>query len=174
MKKWILLSMGICLSLPIIAQQSEKKDYLVMDMVHHNPGDAMTQTAFRNPEKLASFGMNGMVINEFKFPQCAVSFSKFDKRIFPKGSEERAWVEMLTKEIRTQIDECHRNGLQAFYFTDIIVLPKKLVDLYKDEICDEEGKISFEKPQDMGDTPGDAEGVVRAFSGNGWIGHSYG
>ena len=74
MKKWILLSMGICLSLPIIAQQSEKKDYLVMDMVHHNPGDAMTQTAFRNPEKLASFGMNGMVINErqgfiHKYPQ---------------------------------------------------------------------------------------------------------
>ncbi|WP_288360068.1 hypothetical protein [uncultured Bacteroides sp.] len=123
----------------------DKPGYLVMDMVHHNPGEAMTQTEFCNPEKLASFGMNGMVINEFKFPQCAVSFSKFDKRVFPKGSKERAWVESLTKEIRKQIDECHRNGLHAFYFMDIIVLPRKLVELYKDEICDEKGKISFEK-----------------------------
>lgn len=132
----------------VVAQTNcDKKEYLVMDMVHHNPGDEMTQTVFRNPEKLASFGMNGMVINEFKFPQCAVSFSKFDKRIFPKGSEEKEWVEALTQEIRDQIKECHRNGLQAFYFTDIIVLPRKLVELYKDEICDENGKISFEKPK---------------------------
>ena len=56
-------------------------------------------------------------------------------------------IETLTKEIRTQIKTCHENGLQAFYFTDIIVLPKKLVELYKDEICDEDGKISFEKPK---------------------------
>ena len=101
--------------LPAMAQDSATKSgYLVMDMVHHNPGDAMTQTEFRKPEKLASFGMNAMVINEFKFPQCAVSFEKFDKRIFPKGSEEREWVETLTGEIRKQIDECHKNGLQVF------------------------------------------------------------
>ncbi len=147
MKKWILGGIGLCMFLPILAQQIQKEGYLVMDMVHHNPGDAMTQSVFRKPEKLASFGMNGMVINEFKFPQCAVSFSKFDKRIFPKGSEEKAWIETLTKEIRTQIKACHENGLQAFYFTDIIVLPQKLVELYKDEICDEDGKISFEKPK---------------------------
>lgn len=81
MKKWILGGIGLCMFLPILAQQIQKEGYLVMDMVHHNPGDAMTQSVFRKPEKLASFGMNGMVINEFKFPQCAVSFSKFDKRI---------------------------------------------------------------------------------------------
>lgn len=147
MKKWYAGALCALLLSGSLTAQTERKDYLVMDMVHHNPGDAMTQTAFRNPEKLVSFGMDGMVINEFKFPQCAVSFSKFDKRVFPKGSEERAWVEALTKEIRTRIDECHRNGLQAFYFTDIIVLPKKLVELYKDEICDEDGKVSFEKPK---------------------------
>ncbi|MGM9701002.1 MAG: hypothetical protein ACI3YX_06190 [Prevotella sp.] len=147
-RKWMCMGISACMALSATAQTgSDKSGYLVMDMVHHNPGDAMTQTEFRKPEKLASFGMNAMVINEFKFPQCAVSFEKFDKRIFPKGSTERAWVESLTAEIRKQIDECHRNGLQAFYFTDIIVLPKRLVELYKDEICDEKGRISFEKPK---------------------------
>lgn len=127
------------------SQQASKEGYLVLDMVHHNPGEAMTQTAFRDPKKLASYHFDGMVINEFKFPQTAITFDKLNKRIFSKGSTERKWVESLTKEIHTQIAECHKNGLQAFYFTDIIVLPQKLVDLYKDEICDENGKISFEK-----------------------------
>lgn len=117
-----------------------------MDMVHHNPGDAMTQTIFRDPATLSGLGMNGMVINEFKFPHCAVSYSKFDKRIFPKGSEENKWINNLALEIRSQIKQCHENGLQVFYFTDIIVLPKRLVELYKDEICDEKGRISFSKP----------------------------
>jgi len=118
-----------------------------MDMVHHNPGEAQTESMFRNPSKLASYNFNGVVINEFKFPQCAVSFDKFDKQIFPKGSQDRQWIENLTKEIREQISECHKNGLKAYYFTDIIVLPKKLVELYKDDICDENGRISFEKPK---------------------------
>lgn len=145
MKKVALFGLWVCLSCYGMAQQSDKEGYLVMDMVHHNPGDEMTQTVFRNPEKLASFGMNGMVINEFKFPQCAISFSKLDSRIFPKGSAEEKWIGTLAEEIRMQIEECHRKGLQAFYFTDIIVLPRKLVELYKEEICDEKGRISFEK-----------------------------
>lgn len=37
--------------------------------------------------------------------------------------------------------------MKAYYATDIIILPKKLVELYKDEICDEKGRISFEKPK---------------------------
>lgn len=124
---------------------ANKEGYIIMDMVHHNPGEPMTESAFRNPEKLASFGFNGMVINEFKFPHCAVSFETFDKRIFPKRSKERVWIENLTKEINRQVNDCHENGLNAYFFTDIIVLPQKLVELYKDEICDEEGRISFER-----------------------------
>lgn len=147
MKFKALLIIFLVCTHSIVAQQSKKDSYLVIDMVHHNPGEALTQSEFRKPEKLASFGFNGMVINEFKFPQCATSFEKFDKRIFPKGSEERKWVENLTKEIRQQIEECHKNGLEAYYFTDIIVLPRKIVELYKNEICDEDGRISFEKPK---------------------------
>ena len=40
MKKWILGGIGLCMFLPILAQQIQKEGYLVMDMVHHNPGDA--------------------------------------------------------------------------------------------------------------------------------------
>lgn len=141
-----LLALMLVLAQLVFAQwKDDKEEYLVLDMVHHNPGEALTESAFRKPEKLASFGFNGMVINEFKFPHCAVSFESFDKRIFPKKSKERKWLENLTEEIRRQIVNCHDNGLGAFYFTDIIVVPKRLVELYQDEICDENGRISFEK-----------------------------
>lgn len=142
-KSLFISILTILLNLFCVASAQE---FIVMDMVHHNPGEAQTQTAFRKPEKLASYGFNAMVINEFKFPQCAVSFDKFDKRIFPKGSEERKWIENLRKEINAQIDDCHAKGLKCYYFTDIIVLPKRLVELYKNDICDENGTISFEKP----------------------------
>jgi hypothetical protein len=142
----LLFLMLILFSVNAFGQQNHKEGYLILDMVHHNPGEPLTNTVFRKPEKLVSYGYEGMVINEFKFPQCAVSFDKFDKRIFPKKSEERKWVENLTFEINKQIDECHRNGLKAYFFTDIIVLPKRLVELYKKEICDDKGHISFEKP----------------------------
>ncbi|WP_418214443.1 hypothetical protein [Bacteroides difficilis] len=147
MNKYTLLFIFCFFISAIGAQQCKKEGYLVMDMVHHNPGEAMTQTSFRDPGKLASYHFNGMVINEFKFPQCAVSFDKLNKNIFPRKSPERTWINLLAEEIRAQIRECHKNGLQAFYFTDIIVLPKKLIELYKDEICDKDGHISFEKPK---------------------------
>ena len=34
MKKWILGGIGLCMFLPILAQQIQKEGYLVMDMVH--------------------------------------------------------------------------------------------------------------------------------------------
>lgn len=144
LKKWLAISL-LAASFSTLQGQSVPQDYIVMDMVHHNPGEPMTETSFREPAKLAAYGYNGMVINEFKFPQCALTFDKFDKRIFPKGSEEREWALSLQKEIRQQIRDCHKQGLKCYYFTDIIVLPKRLVELYKSEICDESGKISFRK-----------------------------
>ena len=144
LQKWLVVSL-LATSFSTLQGQSVPQDYIVMDMVHHNPGEPMTETSFREPAKLASYGYNGMVINEFKFPQCALTFDKFDKRIFPKGSEEREWALSLQKEIRQQIRDCHKQGLKCYYFTDIIVLPKRLVELYKSEICDESGKISFRK-----------------------------
>lgn len=143
MNKILFVLLSLLLAFPGIAQE---KWLTVLDMVHHNPGEPLTQTSFRDEAKLASYGYDAMVVNEFKFPQCAVSFDRFDKRIFPKGSPERKWVMDLRKQIREQIERCHAQGLECLYFTDVIVLPKRLIELYEKEICDETGAISFEKP----------------------------
>ncbi len=144
-----LRSIFVAISWALLAfsAQGVARDSLwVMDMVHHNPMDTPFKSEFCHPEKLASLGMDAMVINEFKFPHCAVTFDSLDKSISPVGSDERAWAEELAEEINNRIDECHKNGLEAFFFTDIIVLPKRLVELYRNEICDENGNISFKRP----------------------------
>ncbi|MEI8274093.1 MAG: hypothetical protein WCG08_15870 [Paludibacter sp.] len=117
-----------------------------MDMVHHNPGESLAKSAFTNPEYVKNSGFNVQVMNDFIFPIAAVSFDSFDPTIFPKGSKDREWLDAATLQIQNNIKAAHAAGIKVFYFTDIVVLPKKLVEKYKDQLSDSCGKISFEKP----------------------------
>ncbi len=119
----------------------------ILDMVHNNPGESLTNSVFNDPIYLFNNQFTGQVINDFTFAHAALTFDKLNPLIFPKGSKERLWVENSAKKIRENIDRAHKAGIKIYYFTDIIVLPKKLVDIYRSEICDEKGKISFERPK---------------------------
>ncbi len=130
-----------------VRENKNNASKLVLDMVHHNPGEAFTKTRFTDPEFLKDFDYNGQVINDFRFVHCAITYDSLDKNIFPEGSESRAWVLNLAAHIDTMIYNCHKNGLKAYYFTDIIVLPKRMVELHGSEICDETGRIDFMRPK---------------------------
>ncbi len=123
-----------------------QKPEFIMDMVHHNPGEALTKSAFTNPDYVKKSGFNVQVMNDFLFPTAAVSFDSFDSTIFPKGSKDREWLDAATEQIQQNIKAAHKAGIKVFYFTDIVVLPKKLVEKYKSQVCDDNGKITFEKP----------------------------
>ena len=123
-----------------------QKPEFIMDMVHHNPGEALTKSAFTSPEYVRKSGFNTQVLNDFIFPTAAVTFDSFDATLFPVGSKERKWSDSITTVIRANIKAAHAAGIKAYYFTDIVVLPKKLVEKYKSQVCDANGKISFEKP----------------------------
>lgn len=114
----------------------------IMSMVHHNPGEAPFITSFNNPAKLKEYGYNTQV---FKHLNAALSFEAFDERIFPSGSEERAWVESFCAERKKEIALAKQSGLSVMYHLDLFVLPKKIVELYGKELCDEDGKISVHK-----------------------------
>ncbi len=126
----------------VIAQKPE----FIMDMVHHNPGEALTKSAFTNPEYIKNQGFNVQVMNDFIFPTAAITFELFDNTLFAKGTKERAWSDSITQLIQNNIKAAHAAHIKVFYFTDIVVLPKKLVEKYKAQICDENDKITFEKP----------------------------
>ncbi|MBQ3807433.1 MAG: FAD-dependent oxidoreductase [Kiritimatiellae bacterium] len=118
----------------------------VMDMVHHNPGEPLIVSVYNDPGELAARGYDAMVVNEFVFPQCAVTFDAFDPRVFPEGSESRTWVVAQRKRMREKATACHAAGLKCYYFMDIAVLPERLVALHRDELCDRTGRITFAKP----------------------------
>ncbi len=136
--------MGFLSITQVFAQNTSQ---YVLDMVHNNPGEPLTNSVFNDPVYLADNQFTGQVINDFSFAHAAITFDKLNSKIFPKGSKERVWVENSAKKIRENIVKAHKAGIKVYYFTDIIVLPKKLVELYKTEICDENGKISFERPK---------------------------
>jgi hypothetical protein len=104
----------------------------IIDMVHHNPGEKPFDTSFTNPVKLVQYGYNGQV---FKHINCVVKFSKLSEEIFPKGSEELNWLTEFSKGIKSEIENAKKNGLMVFYHIDLFVLPRRLVELYKEEIC---------------------------------------
>ncbi len=105
---------------------------LILDMVHHNPGEPPFETEFLDPAKLADYGYTGQV---FKHINCVVTFAKLGDDFFPAGTEQRAWLDDFTKSIEAEIKQAKQEGLQVFCHIDLFVLPKALVDKYRDEIC---------------------------------------
>jgi hypothetical protein len=104
----------------------------IMDMVHHNPGEAHFETKFHHPEVLKEMGYNAQV---FKHINCAVNFEALDSGLFPQGSTEREWMDQLAAGITEQNRKAKEEGLEVYYHVDLFVLPVKLVEQYKDSLC---------------------------------------
>ncbi|UKJ07952.1 hypothetical protein [Solitalea lacus] len=144
----LLLFLTLCIfSLQVFSQK--KNEGYILDMVHHNPGESLTQSIFNDPKVLAEQGYTGQVMNDFTFAHAAITFRKLSPAIFPEGSKEWQWVMNAAETVKKNIKAAHAAGIKVYYFTDIIVLPKKLVELYHDEICDSLGRISFERPRTL-------------------------
>ncbi|WP_197056140.1 hypothetical protein [Flavobacterium gilvum] len=139
----------LIISLASKAFSQDKNGLYILDMVHHNPGEALTQSVFNDPTVLAKQGYTGQVMNDFTFAHAAITFKKLNPNIFPEGSKELEWVMKAAERVKKNIKAAHAAGIKVYYFTDIIVLPKKLVELYHDEICDSQGRISFERPRTL-------------------------
>ena len=118
----------------------------IMDMVHHNPGEAPFKTSFLNPKKLKEYGYNAQV---FKHINTAVTFKNYDKNLFDRDLEALEWIENLKENISEEINKAKAEGLKVYYHIDLFVLPKAVFGKYKDEICDEDGKISIRKEKTL-------------------------
>ena len=118
---------------------------LVLDMVHHNPGEAKFPTRFTDPALLRDWGFRGNVPREYV--QSAITFESYDPAICPPGSAERAWVEEQARVIDRLVTSMADAGLTCYPFTDFIVLPKRLVNKYRAEICDAKGRIDVSRPK---------------------------
>ena len=120
---------------------------LLLDMVHHNPGEPPFQTRFLDPEHLADYGFNGQV---FKHLNCVITYAATGVEVFPEGSPDRGWLDEFTPGIVNEITAAKARGLKVFYHLDLFVLPKRLVEHFKDEICDPHtGRILLDRPRTL-------------------------
>jgi hypothetical protein len=115
-------------------------------MVHHNPGEAPFQSIFNDAENLSAYGYNAQV---FKHINTVITFDKLGLDLFPKGSEDRLWLDSFTQSLVEEMKQAKAAGKEVYYHIDLFVLPKKLVEAYKDEILDEDGKISLDKEKTL-------------------------
>lgn len=118
----------------------------IMSMVHHNPGEAPFQSIFNDAENLSAYGYNAQV---FKHINTVITFDKLGLDLFPKGSEDRLWLDSFTQSLVEEMKQAKAAGKEVYYHIDLFVLPKKLVEAYKDEILDEDGKISLDKEKTL-------------------------
>ena len=128
-----------CLSLNLLAAPG-----YILDMTHRNPGSDYAASKFLSPQFLASWGYNGQVIGSIGGIQ---TFDSIAPGLLPEGSMERNWALQHADDLRRRVQAAHAAGLKCFAGTDMILLPKKLIGKFKDEICDKQGRIDIERPQ---------------------------
>ena len=59
---------------------------IVMDMVHHNPGEPFTNTWFNEPGNLVQYGFNAQVVNEFQSVHTAITSVSYTHLTLPTNS----------------------------------------------------------------------------------------
>lgn len=103
---------------------------LILDMVHHNPGDDPFKSHFLDPDYLKSMGYNGMVLN--RHVHAAVNL---DIKNLPKATkDEQQWQEQYAGVIRKDIQRIKDAGILCFAWIDFVVLPIRIVDALGDKI----------------------------------------
>jgi hypothetical protein len=117
---------------------------LLLDFTHNNPGEPFPQTAFLDPRRLADWGYNGQVNGSIASIQ---TFDTLAPGLLPEGSVEREWARGRAEELRRRVKAAHDAGIKFFAGTDVFVLPKALVQQFRDEICDERGRIDIHRPK---------------------------
>ena len=112
----------------------------IMDMVHDNPGEPRFQTRFRDPQTLLDYGFNTQV---FRQNNTAVSFRKLGDGFFDDNGKK--WLQNMQRISHDEIFGAHEHGLLTMCHIDLFVLPALLVARYRNEMCDEKGRISIFK-----------------------------
>jgi hypothetical protein len=137
---------AICILLAGIPLAHAQNKPVLMNMVHHNPGEPPSQSKYLDPGFLKQEGYGSKVFFLFEAAQFGIDWQKFDPEIFPAGTKPRAWVNDKAALLDKEYTETKKQGLKVYCMIDMIVLPTTLVDKYRDSICDAKAKIDITRP----------------------------
>ncbi len=103
---------------------------LILDMVHHNPGEQRYESRYEDPRVIKEMGYNGKVYFLFDSPTLAINWESVDPDIFPKGSPGRVWVDAKATQIDAEQAACKAAGIKVYAMSDLVLFPKTLVAKY--------------------------------------------
>lgn len=102
----------------------------LMDLVHDNPGEPPFVSAFNDPAALRRMGYDAKCFQLFDSALLGLTWERFDPAIFPPGSEGRLWAERKAEDLGARYRRVKDAGLQVFCMADLILLPRRLVELH--------------------------------------------
>ncbi len=132
-RNYLLLIFFLLNYCSLMGQSDGGKLKYIMDMVHHNPGEPLYESIYNRPDVLKQMGYNSKCFYLFDSPTLAINWDDFDKRILPLGSPEREWVDKKAARLHGMFNECKKNGMDVYAMSDLILLPKRLIELYNIE-----------------------------------------
>lgn len=117
----------------VIGQNNSNQAPLILDMVHHNPGETPYDSKYNNPAVIKEMGYNGKVYFLFESPALAINWESVDPDILPKGSEDRKWVDAKAEQIKQMHAACKEQNMAIYAMSDLVLFPKRLIEKYKIE-----------------------------------------
>lgn len=145
MKKINILIIALLSQLSLLNAQDKnalERFPILFNIVHHNPGEPRFNTKYTQPEYLKKIGYNGQ-IPKFEI-QCAVTYDDYEDNLVTLQSSERLRIERKAADIRIQLDNANRANMPIYPFTDVLVVPKSVMEKYGDEMKID-GKLSIQK-----------------------------
>lgn len=123
-----------------------RTDLFITDMIHDNPGLQPYDSVYNDMAFLKSRGYDGKVFSLNYAAQFGLLWDAFDaqngvaaadetgadndQKVYPYGSESRAWAEAKKAELKAMYQEAKDQGLKVCFMMDFITLPSHLVELY--------------------------------------------
>ncbi|SDW31946.1 hypothetical protein SAMN05444411_101474 [Lutibacter oricola] len=149
LKSSYLILLLLSLTLINCTNSEEKKENnprypVLMNMVHHNPGEPRFNTKYTEPAYIKKLGYNGQV-PKFEI-QCAVTYDDYEANLVPDNTPEKLWIERKAHDVRIMLENAKRTGMPIYPFTDVLVVPKSVMEKYGDEMK-EDGRLSIHKPR---------------------------
>ncbi|AXP82040.1 hypothetical protein CJ739_2977 [Mariniflexile rhizosphaerae] len=143
-KKLIILLVIFSIIKDTLYAQNNDRYPIVLNMVHHNPGEPIFYTKYAQPNYLKELNYNGQVPKFFV--ECGITYDNLYDEIVPQKTEERLWIEREATAIQMQIDFAREANMPLYPFTDVLVLPKSVMEKFKNQMTTD-GHLSILKPK---------------------------
>jgi hypothetical protein len=115
---------------------------ILMDSMQLNPGDPVGRlqgSKYSDPSYLQRLGYTARTSSMEQSPALCVSYARADRvpspGIFAANRNSSSWAQAYCDNMQRYIqDTKHGGGLELYFFTDMIVFPKQLMELYPEVV----------------------------------------